>query len=145
MIGPGRKIIKSIIAQTGAQVDVADDGTVTISGVDAEAVEKAKTWITGMMRDVTPGEIFDGEVKRILPFGAFVEVLPGKEGMVHVSKMAQGFVKSTDEVVKLGQIVKVKVLEIDDQGRINLTMLLDDNGSQNRDRGGDNNSGGFKG
>jgi polyribonucleotide nucleotidyltransferase len=84
-------------------------------------------WIAGMTRDVTPGETFEGEVKRILPFGAFVEYLPGKEGMVHVSKMGRGFVKSPDEVVTIGQIVKVKVLEIDQQGRVNLTMVLDDN------------------
>lgn len=134
LIGPGGKMIKSIIAQTGAQVDVEDDGTVTVSGVDQAAVTNAVNWISGMMREVQPGEIFDGEVMRILPFGAFVELLPGKEGMVHVSKMAHGFVKSPDEVVKLGQIVKVKVLEIDDQGRINLTMLLDDDGSSDRDR-----------
>ena len=74
------------------------------------------------MREVQVGEEFEGPVKRILPFGAFVEILPGKEGMVHVSKMGQGFVNSPEDVVTLGQVVKVKVYEIDDQGRINLTM-----------------------
>lgn len=131
LIGPGGKMIKNIIAQTGATVDVEDDGTVTISGIDPEAVTKAKTWVTGMMREVQPGEIFTGEVKRILPFGAFVEVLPGKEGMVHVSKMAKGFVKDPTEVVQIGLQVTVKVMEIDEQGRINLTMLLDDSGDTN--------------
>lgn len=125
LIGPGGKVIKNIIAQTGATVDVEDDGTVTISGIEDEAVKKAMDWVSGMMREVTVGETFEGPVKRILPFGAFVEILPGKEGMVHVSKMAQGFVNNPEEVVKVGQEVKVKVLEIDEQGRINLTMLLD--------------------
>lgn len=127
LIGPGGKVIKNIIATTGATVDVEDDGSVTISGTSEENVQKAVDWVTNMMREVTPGEVFeDVEVKRILPFGAFVEFLPGKEGMVHVSKMARGFVKSPEDVVTVGQKVKVKVLEIDDQGRVNLTMLFGD-------------------
>jgi polyribonucleotide nucleotidyltransferase len=130
LIGPGGKVIKNIIAQTGATVDVEDDGVVTISGVDQEAVTKAMDWVSGMMREVVVGEQFTGTVKRILNFGAFVEFLPGKEGMVHVSKMARDFVNNPEDVVQLGQEVEVKVLEIDDQGRINLTMLLDDDGSQ---------------
>jgi polyribonucleotide nucleotidyltransferase len=125
LIGPGGKIIKNIIAQTGATVDVEDDGTVTVSGTDEEAVQKALDWVKGIVREVQPGEIFEGPVKRILPFGAFVEFLPGKEGMVHVSKMAKGFVKNPEEVVTIGQSVKVRVAEIDDQGRINLSMFLD--------------------
>ncbi|HKC14901.1 MAG TPA: polyribonucleotide nucleotidyltransferase [Patescibacteria group bacterium] len=124
VIGPGGKVIKNIIATTGAQVDVEDDGSVAISGPTPEAVQQAVDWVKGLIRQVTPGEEFDGEVKRILPFGAFVEILPGKEGMVHVSKMAAGFVKDPNDVVTIGQKVKVKVVEIDDQGRINLTMLL---------------------
>ena len=84
-----------------------------------------------MTREVTPGEQFEGEVKRILPFGAFVEYLPGREGMVHVSKMKRGFVKDPSEVVAVGDIVKVKVEERDQQGRINLSMLIDgENGPQ---------------
>ena len=125
LIGPGGKVIKNIIAQTGATVDVEDDGTVTVSGVDEASVQKAVDWVTGMMREVVVGEEFEGEVKRILNFGAFVEVLPGKEGLVHVSKMSKEFVNSPEDVVQLGQMVKVRVVEIDDQGRINLTMLLD--------------------
>ncbi len=132
IIGPGGKNIKAIIAQTGADVDVDDDGIVSVSGISEESVRKAVDWITGMTRDVTPGEEFEGTVKRILPFGAFVEYLPGREGMVHVSKMKRGaFVKDPSEVVKVGQTVKVKVEERDQQGRINLTMLVDgdDNGA----------------
>lgn len=141
LIGPGGKIIKGIIATTGAQVDVEDDGTVTISGTSEEALQKARGMVEGITKEVMPGEIYEGEVKRILPFGAFVEILPNKEGMVHVSKMAAGFVKSPEDVVSLGKKVTVKVLEIDDQGRVNLTMLLDDSGASTsgprEDRGGD--------
>lgn len=128
VIGPGGKNIKSIIAQTGADVDIDDDGVVSISGVSADSVQKAVDWISGMTKEVMPGEEFEGEVKRILPFGAFVEYLPGREGMVHVSKMKRGFVKDPAEVVAIGDVVKVKVEEKDSQGRINLTMLLDNEG-----------------
>ena len=126
VIGPGGKVIKNIIAQTGATVDVEDDGTVTVSGTTEEAVQKAFDWVKGIVREVNIGEEFEGPVKRILSFGAFVEFLPGKEGMVHVSQMAKGFVKSPDDVVKVGQVVKVRVIQIDDQGRINLSMLFGD-------------------
>ena len=129
VIGPGGKNIRNIIAQTGAAVDVEDDGTVSISGLSEESVRKAVNWISGITREVNPGEEFEGTVKRILPFGAFVEYLPGKEGMVHVSKMGRGFIKSPEDVVQIGQQVKVKVLETDQQGRINLTMVLDDEGA----------------
>ncbi len=124
LIGPGGKVIKNIIAQTGAQVDVEDDGSVTVSGVDQDAVTKALDWVKSLVRQVEVGEIFDGEVKRILPFGAFVEFLPGKEGMVHVSKMSTEYVNNPSEVVEIGQKVKVRVVEIDDQGRVNLSMLF---------------------
>lgn len=124
VIGPGGRVIKNIIAQTGAMVDVEDDGSVAISGTSEEIVQKAVEWVKGLIREVAIGETFEGEVKRILPFGAFVEVLPGKEGMVHVSKMSTEFVKNPNDVVSIGQKVKVKVVEIDEQGRINLSMLL---------------------
>ena len=125
VIGPGGRVIKNIIAQTGATVDVEDSGIVTISGTDNSAVAKAMEWVKGITREVKVGEIFEeAEVKRILPFGAFIEFLPGKEGMVHVSKMAEGFVRNPSDVVQIGQKVKVKVIEIDDQGRTNLSMLF---------------------
>jgi polyribonucleotide nucleotidyltransferase len=124
VIGPGGKMIRQIITETKSTVDVEDDGTVTISGTDPDEVARAADWVKGLVREVKPGEIFEGEVKRILPFGAFVEVLPGKEGLVHVSQMATGFVKNPEEVVTLGQKVKVRVVEIDDQGRVNLSMLF---------------------
>jgi polyribonucleotide nucleotidyltransferase len=125
VIGPGGRVIKNIIAQTGATVDVEDDGTVTVSGTDEEAVRRAAEWVKSITREVVPGEVFEGTVKRILPFGAFVEILPGKEGMVHVSQMGRGFVKSPEEVLSIGQKVTVRVSEIDEQGRINLSMRLD--------------------
>jgi polyribonucleotide nucleotidyltransferase len=125
VIGPGGKVIKNIIATTGATVDVEDDGSVAISGTDEAAVQRAVDWVKGLTREVVAGEVFEnGEVKRILPFGAFVEILPGKEGMVHVSKMSTEFVNDPNEVVEIGQKVKVRVAEIDDQGRINLSMLF---------------------
>lgn len=124
VIGPGGKMIRQIIASTGATVDVEDDGSVMISGTDQEAVQKAVNWVEGLVKEVKVGEEYDGEVKRILPFGAFVEILPGKEGMVHVSQMATGFVNAPTDVVQLGDKVKVRVIEIDDQRRINLSMLF---------------------
>ena len=124
VIGPGGKVIRNIRATTGATVDVNDDGSVFISGTDADNVQKAVEWVEGLTHDVEVNEEFEGEVKRILPFGAFVEILPGKEGMVHVSQMTTGFVDDPNKVVSLGQKVKVRVMEIDDMHRINLSMLL---------------------
>ncbi|HXS15456.1 MAG TPA: polyribonucleotide nucleotidyltransferase, partial [Candidatus Saccharimonadales bacterium] len=124
VIGPGGRVIKNIIATTGADVEVQDDGTVSISGAAEDQVQAAVSWIQGLTREVQVGEVFeDAEVKRILPFGAFVEFLPGKEGMVHVSKMADHFVQNPSEVVNIGDKVKVWVQEIDDQGRTNLSMI----------------------
>src|SRR5258706_3142363 len=126
LIGPGGKVIKNIIATTGAQVDVEDDGSVSISGVNEDQVKAAVNWIQGLTREVTVGEIFqNAEVKRILPFGAFVEFLPGKEGMVHVSQMSTDFVNNPNDVVSIGQKVTARVIQIDDQGRINLSMLAE--------------------
>lgn len=124
IIGPGGKIIRKIIAETKAAIDVDDDGTVTISGMESTQLEKAVKWVEGLTKQVQPGEVYEGEVKRILPFGAFVEILPGKEGLVHVSQLGKGFVADPSEVVAIGQKVKVRVVEIDNQGRINLSMLF---------------------
>ncbi len=124
VIGPGGKMIRNIMASTTTTVDVDDDGSVVISGMDDTAVKKAVDWVTGLTRDVQVGEEFEGEVKRILPFGAFVEILPGKEGMVHVSQMSTEYVSKPEDVVSLGQKVKVRVMEIDEQRRVNLSMLF---------------------
>jgi len=126
VIGPGGKIIRKIISETGAAVDVEDDGSINISSPDQEVVNRAVEWVKSLVREVKAGEIFEGTVKRIQPFGAFVEVLPGKDGLVHVSRMSKDFVKDPSDVVTIGQKVKVRVTEIDDQGRINLSMLFGD-------------------
>jgi len=126
VIGPGGRVIRQIISETGAAIDVADDGTVTISGKDPDCVDRASRWINGLTREVRVGEVFEGEVKRIQPFGVFVEILPGKEGLVHISKMAKRFVEDPGEIVNVGDEVKVKLIKIDDYGRLNLSMILDE-------------------
>lgn len=125
VVGPGGKIIRQIITKTGCDINIKDNGEVTISGSDPEKVTLAKNWISGIIKEVNPDEIYQGTVKRILPFGAFVEILPGKEGLVHVSQMSDKFISSPEQVVSIGQAVKVRVVKIDEQNRINLSMLLD--------------------
>jgi len=122
LIGPGGRMIKKIIAETGAEINVEDDGTVTISGMDKDKIQQAVDWVKGLTREVQAGEQFEGTVKRIQPFGAFVELTPGKEGLVHVSKMSNDFVSDPAEVVNIGDKVKVKIHEIDEMGRVNLIM-----------------------
>jgi len=124
IIGPGGRMIRKIMEMTKTQIDIEDDGTVSVSGVDDQSVASAISQIDGLTREINPGDVFEGEVKRIQPFGAFVEVLPGREGLVHVSQMAAGFVADPNQVVTLGQKVKVRVVEIDEQHRINLSMLF---------------------
>ncbi|MBI5127690.1 polyribonucleotide nucleotidyltransferase [Candidatus Roizmanbacteria bacterium] len=123
IIGPGGKNIRALIARTQTEINVEDDGKVTVSGLDRAKVDEAVAHINNITRVIQVGEEFEGEVTRILQFGAFVEMLPGKEGLVHVSKMGKGFVKSPYDVVKIGQKVKVKVYQIDQMGRINLQMI----------------------
>lgn len=123
IIGPGGKNIRALIAKTQTEINVDDDGKVTVSGLDRAKVDEAVNHISNITREIQVGEEFEGEVKRILPFGAFVELLPGKEGLVHVSKMSNTFVKDPNTIVKLGQKVKVKVYQIDNMGRINLQMI----------------------
>lgn len=125
VIGPGGRIIKKIIAETGAEVEVEDDGSVNISGIDGAKVDAAVTMVENLVKEIKAGEIYEGTVARIQPFGAFIEILPGKDGMVHVSDMGEGFVKDPNDVVKIGQKVQVRVKEIDDLGRINLSMNMD--------------------
>lgn len=125
LIGPGGKTIKGIIADTGATVDVDDDGRVSISAVDEASVNKAVDIVTSMTKIVMPGELYTGKVVRIEAYGAFVQILPGRDGLVHVSDMSVDFVKDPNDIVTEGQMVEVKVKDIDQQGRIALTMLLD--------------------
>lgn len=124
VIGPGGKIIRRIINETGVDMDVDDEGVITISSIDQANIDKAVAWVTGLTKEVKPNEEYEGEVKRLMPFGAFVEILPGKEGLVHVSQMSTQFVNNPEEVVQIGQKVKVRVVEIDEMKRINLSMLF---------------------
>ncbi|NTU47121.1 polyribonucleotide nucleotidyltransferase [Candidatus Roizmanbacteria bacterium] len=129
IIGPGGKNIRALIARTQTEINIDDDGTVTISGIDMEGVQAAVAHIESLSRVLQIGETFEGPVKRILPFGAFVELLPGKDGMVHVSKMGPGFIRDPSQVVSIGQIVKVEVIKIDDQGRVDLKLIREPNTS----------------
>jgi len=143
-IGPGGKNVKKLTLDTGCQFDTADDGSISISGIDEEAMAKAVIYVEGFAKEVMPGEIYEGEVVRIMPFGAFVNILPGKDGMVHVSDMGRDeFVADAGDVVKIGDKVKVRVVRIDEMGRINLSMNMDpakDKPREERPR-----SGGFRG
>ena len=121
VIGPGGKIINEIIAETGVAIDIEDDGLVMITSKDSEAAKKAEEWIKDLTREVVAGEIFQGKVVKIMDFGAFVEILPGQDGLVHISELAPTRVEKVEDVVKVGDVIAVKVKEIDSQGRINLT------------------------
>jgi polyribonucleotide nucleotidyltransferase len=122
VIGPGGKIINEIIDECEVAIDIEDSGKVFITGEKEEAVQKALTWIKNITHEVQVGEIFQGKVKRIMAFGAFVEILPGQEGLVHISQLANYRVNKVEDVVKIDQIIPVKVIEIDEQGRINLSL-----------------------
>lgn len=122
VIGPGGKTINEIIDETGVQIDIEDDGSVFITSEDQEGAQKAQKWIDSLTHEVKAGEMFKGKVTRLMDFGAFVEVLPGQEGLVHISQLSGKRVEKVEDIVKVGQIVTVKVIEIDKMGRINLTM-----------------------
>ncbi|MBO8126394.1 MAG: polyribonucleotide nucleotidyltransferase [Firmicutes bacterium] len=121
VIGPGGKTIRKIIAETGADIDIDDDGTVYIASVDQEAGQTAKSIIESLTKGVEVGEVYEGVVKRITNFGAFVEIGPNKEGLVHISQLARRRVNKVEDVVHVGDIIRVKVVEIDSLGRINLS------------------------
>lgn len=122
VIGPGGRVIRSIIEDTGTTIDIEDDGTVVIGATDGESAKKAISIIEGLTKDIEPGSVYSGRVTRIMSFGAFVEILPGKEGMVHISELANHRVDKVEDVLKIGETVSVKVIEIDSQGRINLSI-----------------------
>ena len=121
VIGSGGKVIRSIIEETGAKIDIEDDGTVFIASVEQEGAAKAQEIITNLTKEVEVGEVYLGKVTRLMAFGAFVEVLPGKEGLVHISKLAKERVENVEDVVSVGDEIMVKVIEIDKQGRVNLS------------------------
>lgn len=121
VIGSGGKVIRGIIDETGAKIDIEDDGTVFIASVDQEGARKAQEIIENLTKEVEVGEVYMGKVTRLMAFGAFVEVLPGKEGLVHISKLAKERVENVEDVVNVGDEIMVKVIEIDKQGRVNLS------------------------
>lgn len=122
VIGPGGKVINGIIDATGVEIDIEQDGTVTITAVNKEALDKAEQMVKNIVKVPAAGETYDGVVTRLMDFGAFVEILPGKEGLVHISEMAWERTNKVEDVVKVGDQVKVQVKEIDDMGRLNLSM-----------------------
>ena len=129
VIGSGGKIIRSIMEATSTAIDIEDDGTVYITAAQTELAMKARSIIESLTKEAKVGEIYEGKVNRILDFGAFVEILPGKDGLIHISELAHFRVGRVTDVVKIGDTVKVKVIGIDDQGRINLSRkaLLSEN------------------
>ncbi|PLX27217.1 polyribonucleotide nucleotidyltransferase [Candidatus Parcubacteria bacterium] len=153
VIGTGGKVINEIIDVCDVQIDIEDDGLVMVCGNDAEGAAKAVKWIQDIVREIEAGEIFTGKVVRMLDFGAFVELLPGRDGMVHVSEMAPYRVGKPSDFVSEGDVVTVRVKEIDDQGRVNLTMKglkenedlwKEEKGKQVGGFGGNGGNGGFR-
>ncbi|PID52270.1 MAG: polyribonucleotide nucleotidyltransferase [Candidatus Moraniibacteriota bacterium] len=124
VIGPGGKMINEIIEKTGVSIDIEDDGSVFITATEANGGEEAQNIIHNLTKEVETGEVYEGTVVRIMDFGAFVEILPGKDGLVHISELAHKRVEKVTDVVKIGDKVNVKVKEIDSQGRINLSMKV---------------------
>ncbi len=120
VVGPRGKTINKIIEETGVTIDIEDDGRVYICTADAEAAEKAKKTIENIVKEIVVGEVYLGKVVRIIPIGAFVELVPGKDGMVHITKLDRGYVEKVEDVVNIGDEILVKVTEVDDRGRINL-------------------------
>ena len=122
VIGSGGKVIRSITEETGCQIDIEDDGTISIAAIDAESAKAAETIIRRIVEDVETGQIYEGKVVRVTDFGAFVNILPNKDGLVHISQLSGQRVAKVTDVVKEGDMVKVKVLDVDRQGRVKLTM-----------------------
>jgi polyribonucleotide nucleotidyltransferase len=121
VIGPGGKVIRGIIEETGVKIDVEDDGTVLIASSDGAAMKRAVELVEGITADAVVGKIYDGTVRKIVDFGAFVEILPGTDGLLHISQIGPGRVQRVSDVLKEGDQVKVKVLEVDKQGKIRLS------------------------
>ena len=122
VIGPGGKTINKIIEETGVKIDISEEipGLVSIYSVDQAGAEEARRQIEMLTKDPEVGEVYEGTVTRIMNFGAFIEILPGKEGLLHISKMAKGRVEKVEDVMNIGDKVEVKIYEIDNQNRINL-------------------------
>jgi len=139
IIGPGGKVIRGIVEETGAKIDVQDDGTVTVAAVDETSGQRAIDMIKGLVAEVEVGSVYKGTVKRIMDFGAFVEILPGTDGLVHISQLAHEHVRRVRDVVNEGDEVMVKVLDVDRQGKIRLSRkeLLERDGGGESDQSRD--------
>jgi polyribonucleotide nucleotidyltransferase len=122
VIGKGGAVIRALTEETGCSIDIKDDGSVTIASVNADACNVARKRIEDITADVEVGRIYEGTVLRLLDFGAIVQVLPGKDGLLHISQIAKERVNQVSDYVKEGQVVRVKVLEADDKGRLRLSM-----------------------
>ncbi|MEE8149529.1 MAG: S1 RNA-binding domain-containing protein, partial [candidate division Zixibacteria bacterium] len=136
LIGPGGKNIRAICEETGAKIDIEDDGTVLISSVDGEAGQKAKERVEACTEEAVVGKVYSGLVRRIAAFGAFLEIIPGTDGMLHISEIDHTHVKRVEDYMKLGDRLDVKVLSMDNEGKIRLSRkaLLGadgDKGSEN--------------
>ena len=122
VIGKGGEVINKITSETGAEVDIKEDGLITIASPNGESIEKALAWIKGLVEEPEVGKIYTGKVVTIKDFGAFVDILPSVDGMLHISQLSNKRVEKVTDVLKEGQIVKVKLTAIDERGRLNLTM-----------------------
>ena len=122
MIGKGGATIRALTEETGCTIDIAEDGTITIASTDAEKAEYAKKRIDEITAEVEVGKVYEGPITKILDFGALVNLLPGKDGLLHISQIAHERVENVGDYLKEGQIVKVKVLETDEKGRVKLSM-----------------------
>jgi polyribonucleotide nucleotidyltransferase len=121
LIGPGGKTIRGIVEETGCKIDVADDGTVLVASSDGTAMQRAIDRIRGLTAEAEVGKIYRGTVRRVVDFGAFVEIMPGTDGLVHISQLANERVRQVTDVVKEGDVIDVKVLEVDKSGKIRLS------------------------
>jgi polyribonucleotide nucleotidyltransferase len=121
LIGPGGKTIKGIVAETGCEVNIDDDGTVRLYSNNPEGMERAKQIIGGMTRELEVGAVYQGRVVTIKEFGCFVEVMPGKDGLCHISELADSRVNKVEDVVKVGEVIWVKCIGVDEKGRIKLS------------------------
>jgi polyribonucleotide nucleotidyltransferase len=122
VIGKGGAVIRALTEETGTTIDIQDDGSIVIASVNRAAAEEAKKRIEMIVSDVEPGRIYEGKVAKLMDFGAFVTILPGKDGLVHVSQISNERVEKVSDKLKEGDAVRVKVLEVDKQGRIRLSI-----------------------
>ena len=122
VVGKQGCVINKIIEETGVKIDISEEGNVAICGTDKDMIEKAKNIIKNIVTDIEPGQVITGKVVRIMPFGAFVELKPKKDGMIHISRLSDKRVEKVEDVVNIGDMVTVKVLDVDKMGKISLSM-----------------------